>query len=248
MKSSRKIDKLVFSLIGALLAGIWDLSVYLSGKLQDYLVSIKAARSRKSFKKETVAANGQQRPSTDVPISTSLEYGSPIRVWPWDDDDSLDYPFYEFKVAIKADSDKPPLNKWYVNENNRHNPRWVRMYTTHTKNWRVYGVFPVAGITQEDRQFDLLMIASGDNPTITLEKEPSNRHDKNAIKVIIKNNDHRAHIGYLPMTVAKDLQDEPGLDARPSSLFIPPSKKYTSSLEVKVLTRSVRWRKANKPE
>lgn len=66
------------------------------------------------------------------------------------------------------------------------------------------------------RLSDALAFAKGSNQWLLLEREPRNKHDPNAIKVIGAYKgwfmNHRKHIGYVPADIAKELCQRPDLE------------------------------------
>ena len=73
-------------------------------------------------------------------------------------------------------------------------------------------VFPVAGVTFENRQETIKNLShifnSGKRIEVEFEPEPNNIYDKNAIKVNVLNNGVKEHIGYVPKTLNKDQDNE----------------------------------------
>lgn len=74
----------------------------------------------------------------------------------------------------------------------------------------------VAGVTFEGRQSILSALydaqaAHNAQLTADLEREPDNRYDPSAIKVMVSTAAHRVHIGYIPRNLAARLA--PKLDA-----------------------------------
>lgn len=55
------------------------------------------------------------------------------------------------------------------------------------------------------RKNDAVQFAKGSNQELELEREPTNPHDKNAIKVIGKSSGKKYHIGYVPKEVSEQI-------------------------------------------
>jgi hypothetical protein len=94
------------------------------------------------------------------------------------------------------------------------------------------GDVPVAGVF--DREEAVNDFVSGENRTVELEREPTNEHDPNAVKVIGSWTDRRGEIreeqlGYLPAEVAQELAEkEPSdtpIEATVTKLFEPRPRK-----------------------
>lgn len=73
-------------------------------------------------------------------------------------------------------------------------------------------VFPVAGVTFENRQEKIEKLAnifnSGKRMEVEFEPEPENSYDKNAVKVLVLNNGNKEFVGYVPQTLNKDQDNE----------------------------------------
>ena len=84
-------------------------------------------------------------------------------------------------------------------------------------------VFPVAGVTFEDRQEKIKNLSyifnSGKRMEVEFEPEPDNAYDKNAIKVNVLNNGVREHIGYVPKTLNKDQDNESKIENFNAMIF-----------------------------
>lgn len=71
------------------------------------------------------------------------------------------------------------------------------------KDYQIFSGAEVAGVTF--RKDDALRFARGSNQELTLEREPNNTHDKNAIKVIGKSSGWDYFIGYVPKDIAAQI-------------------------------------------
>ena len=73
-------------------------------------------------------------------------------------------------------------------------------------------VFPVAGVTFEERQEKIKSLSSvfnsGKRMEVEFEPEPTNIYDSNAIKVLVLNNGKKEFVGYVPKTLNKDQDNE----------------------------------------
>ena len=73
-------------------------------------------------------------------------------------------------------------------------------------------VFPVAGVTFEERQEKIKFLSSvfnsGKRMEVEFEPEPTNIYDSNAIKVLVLNNGKKEFVGYVPKTLNKDQDNE----------------------------------------
>lgn len=61
----------------------------------------------------------------------------------------------------------------------------------------------IAGVGYENRQSIISQMDS--NTPIWLERDPTNEHDENAVKVMVKINEEDKHIGFLPRAYAEDV-------------------------------------------
>ena len=73
-------------------------------------------------------------------------------------------------------------------------------------------VFPVAGVTFEDRQNTIKKLFgvynSGKRMKVEFVPEPDNVYDKNAIKIYVHNDGEKEFVGYVPKTLNKDQDNE----------------------------------------
>ena len=132
-----------------------------------------------------------------------------------------DSSFYQNGIENVLFDDK---NLKFVKENKQMNiiqSNWLskfakkRMFPNsvqETKNYRHKIVFPVAGVTFEDRQETIKRLSnifnSGKRMEVEFIPEPENIYDKNAIKINVLNNGNREFVGYVPKTLNKDQDNE----------------------------------------
>jgi hypothetical protein len=121
------------------------------------------------------------------------------------------------------------------------------MRCKYTKDWKMFASEePVAGVTQENREVNFLLMGDQPDFKIFLEREPGNPVDLNAIKVIgsatVDGEPMTEQLGYLPKETAQKLQDEEELDAKPKSVYLPQGDR-NYGLKIMVLVRSKGYKK-----
>lgn len=123
-----------------------------------------------------------------------------------------------FKFFIKNDIMNNKQNNW-LNKfiNNRTKEPQQNKEIKH----RI--VFPVAGVTFEDRQKTIKKLAdvynSGKRMEVEFVPEPENIYDKNAIKIYVINNGSKEFIGYVPKTLNKDQDNESKIENFNSMIY-----------------------------
>ncbi|MFH1550830.1 MAG: HIRAN domain-containing protein [Planctomycetota bacterium] len=155
-------------------------------------------------------------------------------------------PQKDFKFLITDDASDIPLNTWYrmFHWDSTH---FLKMESEWTKDWKMYSAEePVVGVTYENRQGNFVFMGDQPDFRIYLEREPTSPYDPNAIKVMgtatVAGNKMVGQLGYLSRETAKNLKDEPDLDARPRLVYMPTDgKRY--SLRIRILIRPVRYKK-----
>lgn len=84
-------------------------------------------------------------------------------------------------------------------------------------------VFPVAGVSFEDRQEKIKRLStvfnSGKRMEVEFIPEPENQYDKNAIKICVLNNGVSEFVGYVPKTLNKDQDNENKIEDFNSMIF-----------------------------
>jgi hypothetical protein len=152
----------------------------------------------------------------------------------------------EFKFLIYDRGDTIEKNRWY-RLSHWERPNFLKYDATWSKDWKVYSAEEnIAGVTHEDRQRKFLELADKNDFTVYLEREQKNKFDKNAIKVMVSASEQSGkrieQLGYLSKEIAKELKNEPELDARPNTVLIPVSGS-PFSLTLKILVRSQAYKK-----
>lgn len=91
---------------------------------------------------------------------------------------------------------------------------WRRIKATMT--------FRAVGVTFENRQSILRWFSQFQNLTATLEREADNKHDANAIKIVLHAEGKRGCIGYVNRTLAETLAKviDKGVELRASASII----------------------------
>ena len=156
----------------------------------------------------------------------------------------------EFKFLILDDNEVPPKNIWY-RRSRWHDSYFLRMDTEWSKDWANYTAEEhVAGASYEDRARQFIILGDQPDFTIYLEREPTNKYDKNAIKVMgkatVDGNITVEQLGYLSKETAANLKEEQELEARPYSVYFP-HEEISFGLRIRVLVRSqAYWKKKRK--
>ncbi len=131
----------------------------------------------------------------------------------------------EFKFVICDDEAEADENEWYRLERWK-SPNFIKMKTSWGDDWIAFPPeVPVMGINKEpQRAIDFLMMADRPDFRVFLEREPSNPHDSNAVKVMasakVDGEQRIRHLGYLPRDVAEMMKNEKELDARPHCAYL----------------------------
>lgn len=138
-----------------------------------------------------------------------------------------------------------PMNKWY-RKNHWQSGHYLRMETSWDADWKVFAPEEaVVGVTFDSRIINFLRLCDQPNFRIFIEKDKSNEHDNNAIKVmasaLIENEPIVEQIGFLSKHTARQLKDEEELDDRPYSVYLPVGG-HKFGLRIRVLVRSKKYR------
>jgi len=157
----------------------------------------------------------------------------------------------EFEFLIYDRGDPIEKNRWY-RLSHWDRPNFLKYDGTWSKNWKVYSAEEnVAGVTHEDRQKKFLELGDKVDFRVYLERETKNKFDKNAVKVMAyasgQDGKRIEQLGYLSKEIARELKDEPELDARPNTVLIPTGGS-PFSLTLKVLVRSKAYKKKQEKE
>lgn len=92
--------------------------------------------------------------------------------------------------------------------------------------WEAYCYdVPVKGIHIKNRKYDFGRVATAHDFRIKLIREPDNPVDPNAIKVMavgtVSDTKKSVHIGYIPKELAREIDKDAIIDARPQFLSLP---------------------------
>jgi hypothetical protein len=142
--------------------------------------------------------------------------------------------------------EEAPQNQWYRRDHWQ-SDHFLRIDTSWDQDWKVFEAEEqVTGVAYDSRTIDFLKICDQPQFKIFLEKEPSNKHDPNAIKVMcsatIEDELVVKQIGYLSKHTSLQLKDEKELEARPYSAYLP-VQGHRFGLRIRVLVRSQKYRK-----
>lgn len=138
-----------------------------------------------------------------------------------------------------------PMNKWY-RKSHWQSEHFLRMETSWDADWKVFETEEeVVGVTFDSRTINFLRLCDQPKFRIFLEKDKSNEHDPNAVKVmasaIIENKLIIEQLGFLSKHTAQQLKDEKELDARTYSVYLP-VRDHSFGLRIRVLVRSKKYR------
>ncbi len=155
--------------------------------------------------------------------------------------------FAKTVACLTLDRDEEaPTNKWYRRDHWQ-SEHFLRIETSWDTDWKVFETEEkVAGVTHDSRTINFLKLCDQPQFRIFLEKQPSNKHDPNAIKVMgsAMMGDELVveQLGYLSKHTALQLKDEEELEARPHSVYLP-VQGHSFGLRIRVLVRSQKYRK-----
>lgn len=152
----------------------------------------------------------------------------------------------EFEFLILERGDDIPLDRWY-RLNHWQSPNLLIMKSEWSKDWKNYSnEEDVVGVAHEDRERKFLIIADQKDFSTYLERDPKNRHDPNAVKVMGKATVNGSmmieQLGFLSRETAYELKDEEELACRPSSVYLP-YQGSSFGLKLRVLVRSQAYKK-----
>jgi hypothetical protein len=142
--------------------------------------------------------------------------------------------------------DTIPEKSWYRSKNWKEE-NFIRYNATWEKSWKGFSdCEEVVGLEHYCGEHKFIQMANKEDLLISLELEPDNEHDKNAIKVMLSatvNNKYRTlHLGYLSRDTARKLKKEQEIEARPYSVNLG-NGYFDFSIRIKVLIRSKSFNK-----
>ena len=153
-----------------------------------------------------------------------------------------------FRITIYEEKNDALEGQWF-RLSKWENQGFIVMKSSWSRDWRILAnKVPVVGVSFENR--DVAFLSIGDKPgfRISLEPDPSNKYDKNAIKVMgeatVSGNVIRKQLGFLSKEMSKLLKGQE-IDARPYSAGLPhgDSPYY---LTITILERSKAFLKKQK--
>lgn len=151
------------------------------------------------------------------------------------------------QIVEADDASEVEMDRWY-RLRQWSNEDFLRFKTEWGKDWIVWtgggdhnNAISVAGVTHANAERTFLKIGTYSDFTIYLKREPRNRYDKNAIKVMasatIGWRKHSFQLGYVPAEFAATIANERDLDARPYSVHLP-TKGREFGIQIRVLVRA----------
>jgi hypothetical protein len=149
----------------------------------------------------------------------------------------------EFLIIDRGD--EIPKNEWYRMSHWKAE-HFLKIQTGWDKDWKCFETEEkVVGVTHESRDGKFLKLFDQPEFKIFLEKDKTNEHDPNAVKVMgsamIDGQLVTEQLGFLSKHTAQQLKDEQELDARPYSVYLP-VHGHEYGLRISVLVRSKRYR------
>ena len=154
-----------------------------------------------------------------------------------------------FKCAEYEQEDDIEPNTWYRLKGWKYPDYYLLRKPEHwSSDWKLLTPMEeeVAGVKYEDRQKNFLLLGDLPDFRFSLEREPDNAFDKNAIKVMgsatVDGEMVRKHLGYLSSEASEYLSDEEDLDVGRASVLLPYEGRRFS-LRLQILIRSKAFRK-----
>ncbi len=151
----------------------------------------------------------------------------------------------KYTFAIVNEGEDIPFDCWHQKASAK-NKNFLNWRPANPLNWKraVRANVKIAGLSQGKRQNHLILLANKDDFKLSLEPEPTNQYDSNAIKVMaqasIKNEKQLHHIGYIPKEIAKNMVAKfklENLATTPSSFFLPPNDELNASLKIAIFDK-----------
>lgn len=143
---------------------------------------------------------------------------------------------------------------WYRLDRWTHD-NYFRINTTWGPDWKIFQAgglnheVPVAGVTFNDGEIEFMRLVGQPDFRMYLERDPHNRHDRHAIKVMVRGTlrgkSMTDHIGFVPAKLTQRLSHEPAIDVRPYAVHLATADRKFG-IRVRILVRSNRWRVAQR--
>lgn len=152
----------------------------------------------------------------------------------------------DFAFTVLDSNEEAETYQWYRRKHWESENFLVMETSDWGPDWKIFrSEEAVVGVTKDDCAQSFFIMGDAHDFEIYLEREPDNRHDPNAIKVMaaatVKGRRIVGRLGYLSRETAMALQNEAEIDARPHSVWLPYGDcRY--GLRITVLVRSIAFR------